>query len=108
MISPTGILGAFIALPGSATDNSSSLNGWLDCGIQYNGAGLPGQNLASGGNGSNGVAATGSDRILSNTNLNGSFTMNLGTNNMTNTTGNVCLVRLALTSGQSVTSFSIS
>lgn len=108
LISPTGILGAFIALPGSATDNSSSLNGWLDCGIQYNGAGLPGQNLASGGNGSNGVAATGSDRILSNTNLNGSFTMNLGTNNMTNTTGNVCLVRLALTSGQSITSFSIS
>ena len=107
LISPTGILGAFIALPGAGTDNSSSLNGWLDCAVQYNGSGRPGQNLGAGGNGSNGVASTGSDRILSNTSLNGSFTMNLGTENMTNSTGNVCLVRFALTSGQSITSFSI-
>ena len=107
IVSPTGILGAFIALPGAATDNSSSLNGWLDCATQYNGSGVPGQNLGAGGNGSNGVASTGSDRILSNTSLNGSFNMNLGTENMTNSTGNVCLVRFALTSGQSITSFSI-
>ena len=107
IISPTGILGAFIALPGATTDNSSSLNGWLDCATQYNGSGVPGQNLGAGGNGSNGVASTGSDRILSNTSLNGSFNMNLGTENMTNSTGNVCLVRFALTSGQSITSFSI-
>ena len=107
IVSPTGILGAFIALPGAGTDNSSSLNGWLDCATQYNGSGVPGQNLGAGGNGSNGVASTGSDRILSNTSLNGSFNMNLGTENMTNSTGNVCLVRFALTSGQSITSFSI-
>ena len=107
IVSPTGILGAFIALPGATTDNSSSLNGWLDCATQYNGSGVPGQNLGAGGNGSNGVASTGSDRILSNTSLNGSFNMNLGTENMTNSTGNVCLVRFALTSGQSITSFSI-
>ena len=107
MISPTGILGAFIALPGTATDNTSSLNGWLECSTQYAGAGTPGQNLGPGGNGSNGVASTGGDRILSNTSLNGAFTMNLGTQNMTNSTGNVCLIRFALTSGQSITSFSI-
>ena len=107
LISPTGILGAFIALPGAGTDNSSSLNGWLDCAVQYNGSGRPGADLGNGGNGSNGVASTGGDRILSNTSLNGSFTMNLGTENMTNSTGNVCLVRFALTSGQSITSFSI-
>lgn len=107
LISPTGILGAFIALPGATTDNSSSLNGWLDCAVQYNGSGVPGQNLGAGGNGSNGVASTGGDRILSNSSLNGAFTMNLGTENMTNSTGNVCLVRFALTSGQSITSFSI-
>jgi len=107
LISPTGILGAFIALPGAGTDNSSTLNGWLDCATQYNGSGRPGADLGNGGNGSNGVASTGGDRILSNTSLNGSFTMNLGTENMTNSTGNVCLVRFALTSGQSITSFSI-
>ena len=107
LISPTGILGAFIALPGTATDNTSSLNGWLECSTQYAGAGTPGQNLGPGGNGSNGVASTGGDRILSNTSLNGAFTMNLGTQNMTNSTGNVCLIRFALTSGQSITSFSI-
>lgn len=107
LISPTGILGAFIALPGAGTDNSSTLNGWLDCAVQYNGAGRPGADLSNGGNGSNGVASTGADRILSNSSLNGAFTMNLGIENMTNSTGNVCLIRFALTSGQSITSFSI-
>ena len=107
MVSGTGVLGVWIALPGNTTDAASSINGWLDCATQYGGSGVPGANTGSGGNGSNGVASTGADRILSNTALNGAFTMNLGTANMTNSTGNVCLVRIALTSGQSVTSFSI-
>ena len=41
----------FIAAPGTTIDNASSLNGWLDCGVQYAGAGVPGANTGSGGNG---------------------------------------------------------
>ena len=83
------------------------MNGWLDCSVQYAGAGVPGGNTGAGGNGSNGCASTGGDRIQSNTSLNGSYTMTLGTENLTNATGNVALVRIALNSGQSVNSISI-
>ena len=69
---------------------------------------MPGANTGSGGNGSNGCASTGSDIIASSTSLSGSYTMTLGTENLSNATNNVALVRIALTSGQSVTSLSIS
>ena len=104
--SSTGIGGMWIALPGASTDSTSTINGWLDTGIQYNGAGKPGANTGAGGNGSNGVASTGGDVIGSGA-LSGSYTMTLGTENMTNATGNVCLVRIKLDSGDSVTSLSI-
>jgi hypothetical protein len=42
-----------------------------------------------------------------NTNINGSYTMTLGSENMSNATGNVVLVRVALTSGQSISDISI-
>jgi len=106
--SPSGVAGVWIAAPGTAIGATSSINGWLDCGVQYAGAGIPGANTGSGGNGSNGCASTGSDRILPNASLSGSYTMTLGTENLTNATGNVALVRIALDSGQSITSLSVS
>lgn len=105
-ITSSGIAGCWIALPGANTDTSSTLNGWLDTNIVYNGVGLPG--AGTGGNGSNGVAKTGSDKIATNTSLSGNYRMNLGTANMSSSTNNVCLVRIALTSGQSITSLGIS
>ena len=106
--SPSGVAGVWIAAPGTTIGNTSTINGWLDCGVQYAGAGVPGANTSSGGNGSNGCASTGSDRILPNNSLSGNYTMTLGTENLTNATGNVALVRIALDSGQSVTSLSVS
>ena len=106
--STTGVEGIFIAAPGTAIDNYSTLNGWLDCSIQANDGGVPGANLGAGGNGSNGCAKTGSDRIIANTALSGSYLMTLGEENLTNATGNVGLVRIALSTNQKITSLSIS
>ena len=102
----SSIAGLWIAAPGSSIDNTSGLNGWLRADTQYNGSGVPGS--GAGGNGSDGCAVTGSDRIQASTSLNGSFEMTLGSENLSNATGNVALVRIALTSGQSVTSLSVS
>ena len=102
----SGIAGLWIAAPGSSIDTTSGINGWLKADTQYNGSGVPGS--GAGGNGSDGCAVTGSDRIQASTSLNGSFEMTLGSENLSNATGNVALVRIALTSGQSVTSLSVS
>jgi len=108
LTSTTGVEGIFIAAPGTQIDNSSTLNGWLECSTQYNGSGVPGADTGNGGNGSNGCASTGSDRILSNTALSGTYTMTLGTENLTNATNNVALIRIALSANQQITSLSIS
>ena len=100
------VSGAFIALPGAGTDTSSGANGWLDCSVQYNGSGQPGS--GTGGNGSDGVAKTGGDRIIDNTTYSSqTFDITLGTESMSNSTGNVCLVRFKLESGDSITALSI-
>jgi len=106
--STTGVEGIFIAAPGSTIDNTSTINGWLDCSIQANDGGVPGANISNGGNGSNGCAKTGNDRIIANTALSGSYLMTLGEENLTNATGNVGLVRIALSTNQSITALSIS
>lgn len=105
--STTGVSGVWIAAPGTTIDNTSTINGWLDCGTQYGGAGVPGANTGNGGNGSNGCASTGGDIIANNTALSGSYTMTLGTENLTNATNNVALVRIALSSNQKITALSI-
>ena len=56
-----GIAGLWIAAPGSSIDTTSGINGWLKADTQYNGSGVPGS--GAGGNGSDGCAVTGSDRI---------------------------------------------
>ena len=105
--SSTGIAGCFIAAPGTTIDNTSGLNGWLDTSVTYAGAGVPGSNTGNGGNGSDGCAFTPGDRISTGTSLSGSFSFTLGSENMSNATGNVLLVRIALTSGQSISAISV-
>ena len=102
------VSGFFIAAPGTAIDSASTLNGWLDAGVQYAGSGVPGADTGNGGNGSNGCAFTGGDRILDGVSYsNQSFTLTLGSENMSNATGNVVLCRIKLNSGDSVTALSI-
>jgi len=105
--SSTGITGMWIAAPGTGIDSASGLNGWLDTTGQYAGSGVPGSNTGAGGNGSDNCALTGADVVPTGTSLNSGYTMTLGAENMSNATGNVVLVRIALASGQSITSISI-
>lgn len=103
------VSGVFIAAPGTAIDDASTLNGWLDASIAYGGSGVPGADTGNGGNGSNGCAFTSGDRIVDGTSYsNQSFTLTLGSENGSNATGNNILVRIKLESGDSVTALSIS
>ena len=106
-ISSSGISGLWIAAPGTSIDSTSTLNGWLEASSTYAGSGVPGADTGAGGNGSNGCAFNSSDTIASGTFLSGGYTMTLGGENMSNSTGNVVLVRIALATGQSITSLSI-
>tara|TARA_B100001059_G_scaffold119176_1_gene119355 strand:- start:923 stop:4648 length:3726 start_codon:yes stop_codon:yes gene_type:complete len=105
-ITSSGIAGLWIAAPGTGIDSTSGINGWLKADTAFAGSGVPGS--GTGGNGSDGCAETTGDRIIAGTSLSGSYTMTLGEENLSNATGNVALIRIALTSGQSVTSLSIS
>ena len=108
-ITLTGTLrGVYIAAPGTAIDSASTLNGWLDASVTYAGSGVPGADTGNGGNGSNGCALTSGDRITAGTHSAASFTLTLGSENATNATGNVVLVRFKLQSGDSITAVSIS
>ena len=106
-INSTGIAGMWIAAPGTAIDSASGLNGWLECTAQYAGAGVPGSDTGNGGNGSNGCALTGADVVPTGSSINSAYTMTLGSENMSNATDNVVLVRIALTTGKQITSLSI-
>lgn len=105
--SSSGIAGLWIAAPGTSIDNTSTLNGWIRSDTPFAGSGVPGGNVGNGGNGSNGCASTSGDVIASGTSLSGSYSMTLGSENLSNATSNVCLIRIALTSGQSITSLNI-
>lgn len=106
-INTTGISGLWIAAPGTAIDSASGLNGWIDGTVQYAGVGVPGSNTASGGNGSDGCALTGADVIPTNTSTNSTYTMTLGSENMSNATNNVVLVRVALEAGKQINNIQI-
>jgi len=102
------VSGFFIAAPATDIDDASGLNGWLDAGTTYGGAGTPGSDTGNGGNGSNGCAFTSGDRIIDGTTYsNDTFTLTLGDQNGTNSFGNQILVRIKLESGDSVTALSI-
>jgi len=106
-ITSSGIDGLWIAAPGSGIDTASGLNGWIKADTTYGGSGVPGSDTGNGGNGSDGCAFTSGDRIAVDTALSGGYTMTLGSENSTNSTGNVVLVRIAVSTGQSVTAISV-
>ena len=98
------IAGLWFALPGSTIDTTSTINGWLDGSIAYNGAGVPG--AGSGGNGSNG-GATGGTAPLNTLVTNQRITLTFGTVSSTSTATHEIYVRIAVASGQTVTALSL-
>ena len=108
-ITMTGtVSGMWIAAPGTAIDDSSGLNGWLDCSTAYAGSGIPGSDTGNSGNGSDGCAYNSGDRVIDNTAYSSQeFTFTLGTENGTNARGNCILVRIKLESGDSITALAI-
>jgi hypothetical protein len=100
--------GFFIAVPGSSIDQTSGINGWLDASKQFAGSGVPGSNLQNGGNGSDGCAFAGSDKILSGTTYNNqTFNLTLGTESSTNAQDSQVIISIKLNSGDSITALSI-
>ncbi len=100
------LAGCWVAVPGSSIDSASSLNGWVDMSISYAGAGVPGANTGSGGNGSNGCALGGVIPTGS-AQTNKSTTATFGTVSSSSTSTNEIYVRIKLESGQSITALSL-
>jgi hypothetical protein len=100
------LAGCWVAVPGSTIDSSSSLNGWVDMATSYAGAGVPGANTGAGGNGSDGCALGGVIPTGS-AQTNKSTTATFGTVSSSSTSTNEIYVRIALTSGQSITALSL-
>jgi hypothetical protein len=98
------VAGMWVALPGSVIDSSSGANGWINMATAYAGAGYPGVNAP--GNGSDGCALGGTVS-LNTTVASTSKTCTFGTVSSSSTLTNEIYVRIALTSGQSVTGLSL-
>jgi hypothetical protein len=99
------IRGLYFALPSTAIDSASTLNGWIDASVAYNGSGVPGANTGTGGNGSNGCAV-GTVVPLGTAISAQTYTISFGTASSTNSTGNQILFSIALNAGDTVTSWS--
>jgi hypothetical protein len=98
------VAGMWVALPGSAIDSSSGANGWIDMTTAYAGSGYPGINTP--GNGSDGCSLGGA--VVPNVSTaSTSKTCTFGTVSSSSTATNEVYVRVALTSGQSVTGLSL-
>ena len=93
-ITSGGIKSFHVALPGDTAISFSNTNDWLDASKTFGD--------------DNGCANTNGDQIGADTSLSGSFSMQLGTGNASNSTGNVILIRIGIGSGQSITALSIS
>jgi hypothetical protein len=106
IVAPAGVAGVWIAAPGTTIDSTSGLNGWLIATTSYAGSGVPGSNTGAGGNGSDGCGS--GALIAANVALSGTFTMTLGTVSMSSATNNVALIRIALASGQTVSTLAVS
>jgi len=97
------VAGMWVALPGSAIDSSSGANGWIDMTTAYAGSGYPGINAP--GNGSDGCSLGGV--VVPNVSTTSvSKTCTFGTVSSSTTATGEIYVRIALTSGQSVTGLS--
>tara|TARA_B110000914_G_C15428230_1_gene430063 strand:+ start:54 stop:419 length:366 start_codon:yes stop_codon:yes gene_type:complete len=102
----------YIAFPGYDTDNTSGLNGWLDCSTLYGGAEFPGSDTGAGGNGSDGVRRQGTaadqGAFVINTALTNAYAnLDLGTANTGLATEKHVLVRFGIANGKSVTAISV-
>jgi len=95
--------GCWIKLPGTAIDSTSTLNGWLDATIPYEGSGVPGENTTVGGNGTNGCGLGGIFTTGSQV-TNQSIDITFGTESSSNATGNIIVVRFKLEDGDAITS----
>jgi hypothetical protein len=100
------VAGMWVALPGSTIDNTSTANGWINMAVSYAGAGIPGGNIVAGGNGSDGCALGGVVQ-LNTTTASTNKTCTFGTVSSSSTSTNEIYVRIALTSGQSVTALAL-
>jgi len=98
------VAGMWVALPGSVIDSSSGANGWIDMSQAYAGSGYPGVN--SPGNGSDGCSV-GGVVTLNTTVASTSKTCTFGTVSSSSTATNEIYVRVALTSGQTITGLSL-
>jgi hypothetical protein len=97
------VAGMWVALPGSAIDSSSGANGWISMTTAYAGSGYPGINAP--GNGSDGCSLGGV--VVPNVSTASiSKTCTFGTVSSSSTATNEVYVRVALTSGQTVTGLS--
>jgi hypothetical protein len=106
LIAPAGVAGLWVAAPGTFIDQTSGLNGWLDATTSYAGSGRPGTNTGSGGNGSNGCGS--GALIAANVAVSGTYNITLGNVSLSTATNNVALVRIALASGQTVSTLAVS
>ena len=100
------IAGLWVAMPGltESSNYASSTNGWLDVSTAYGGAGIPGTgSLANGSAG----CAVGGNAILNSAQSLKSVTATFGSLSSTNATSNEIYIRVALTSGQSLTALTI-
>ena len=117
----TGKISAmYCAFPGAGdgvnlTDASSGLNGWLNVGANYGGAGMPGSDTGNGGNGSDGIRNPASPGTapgsFSGSTLSGdTFNISLGTCNTANGSAHNhnILIRVVLASGHYLSAISFS
>ena len=100
------LAGAWVAVPGSTIDAASTQNGWVELTTAYAGSGVPGANTGAGGNGSDGCALGGTITTGSSVS-NEATTATFGTVSSSSTATNEIYVRIALTSGQSITALSL-
>lgn len=96
------ISGCWVKLPGTQIDNTSTLNGWLDTTVPYEGSGVPGANTAAGGNGTNGC---GLGSILSTGAVVNTQVVNItfGTESSSNADDNLIILRFKLDAEDSIT-----
>jgi len=97
------ISGCWVKIPGTSIDNTSTLNGWLDVRLPYEGIGIPGENTSANGNGTNGCGLAGVITTGSNVN-NETINLTFGTESSSNATNNLILVRFKLQQGDSINS----
>jgi hypothetical protein len=100
------VAGMWVALPGSTIDSTSGANGWINMTQAYGGAGIPGSNTGAGGNGSDGCSL-GGVVVPNTTTASTSKTCTFGTVSSSSTATNEIYIRVALTSGQTVTGLSL-